>query len=49
MEDFIRVKPTLMASAPRLWEQARVADKLTFVHPDFRFALPSWIHPPKQP
>ena len=30
-------------------EQARVADKLTFVHPDYRFALPSWIHPPKQP
>lgn len=32
-----------------LAEQARVADKLTFVHPDYRFALPSWILPQKQP
>ena len=30
-------------------EQARVADKLTFVHPDYVFALPDWIKPLQKP
>lgn len=30
-------------------EKARVADKLTFVHPDYVFALPDWIKPPQKP
>jgi len=30
-------------------EHARVADKVTFVHPDYREALPTWLKPPKQP
>ncbi|MCA8947903.1 MAG: hypothetical protein KDE27_00275 [Planctomycetes bacterium] len=28
-------------------EQARVADKVTYVHPDYRDALPTWCQPPK--
>jgi hypothetical protein len=30
-------------------EQARIADKVTFVHPDYREALPTWLKPPKLP
>jgi len=30
-------------------EHARVADKVTFVHPDYRDALPTWLKPPKLP
>ena len=30
-------------------EHARVADKVTFVHPDYREALPTWLKPPKLP
>lgn len=30
-------------------EQARVAGKLTFVHPDYVFALPDWIKPLQKP
>ena len=30
-------------------EKLRVADKVTYVHPDYVHALPDWVHPPKQP
>lgn len=30
-------------------EHARIADKVTFVHPDYREALPTWLKPPKLP
>jgi len=36
----------------RIWlekEQKRVGDKVTFVHPDYREALPPWVTPPKLP
>ncbi|MBM3973902.1 MAG: hypothetical protein FJ301_07355 [Planctomycetes bacterium] len=29
-------------------QQALLADKATFVHPDFEHALPSWLRPPKR-
>lgn len=30
-------------------QQALLADKATFVHPDYEHALPSWLRPPKRP
>ncbi|MCB9879865.1 MAG: hypothetical protein H6835_19920 [Planctomycetes bacterium] len=29
-------------------QQQQLADKLTFVHPDYRDSLPAWIRPPRQ-
>ena len=30
-------------------EKLRVADTVTYVHPDYVHALPDWLHPPKHP
>lgn len=30
-------------------QKKTLADKATFVHPDWTTAIPEWIHPPKQP
>jgi hypothetical protein len=30
-------------------QQVLLADKATFVHPDYEHALPSWLRPPKRP
>lgn len=30
-------------------EKRRIADRCTFVHPDYRDSLPDWIRPPKTP
>lgn len=30
-------------------QKQSIADKVTFVHPDYHGALPSWLRPPRQP
>lgn len=56
MDDYVDALQVGFVTHPRIafqeWclaEQQRIADKATFVHPDYEHAMPPWLRVPKRP